>query len=184
MNIREHGNYILVFVVGFVLGVTGALFFDRPMDKLKGYVSKSRDEKIEDKRDDAQSEDEDEPDYKEYMKDYSEKLHNNGYVSYNNPTKSDNETENCRPYVICPDEFGEMYDYETITLTLYSDGTLADESDEVVEDIEEIVGCESLNRFGEYEADCVFVRNDEKKCDYEILLDHRKYSEVSGNIPL
>ena len=83
-----------------------------------------------------------------------------------------------KPYVISPDDFMEFDDYETISLTYYSDKILADDNDELVDDVEEIVGFESLKHFGEYEDDAVFVRNDRLKCDYEILLDHRKYSEV------
>ena len=45
-----------------------------------------------------------------------------------------------------------------------------------------IVG-DALNHFGEYEDDSVFVRCDERKCDYEILLDQRSFSEVVGSKP-
>ena len=55
---------------------------------------------------------------------------------------------------------------------------LTDEDDEIVEDIEDKIGFDALSHFGEYEEDSVFVRNDRIKCDYEILLDQRKYSEV------
>ncbi len=87
------------------------------------------------------------------------------------------------PYVISPDEFGEFEDYETISLTYYADKILADENDELVEDVEEIVGFESLGHFGEYEDDSVFVRNDRMKADYEILLDQRNYSDVIKTKP-
>ena len=59
----------------------------------------------------------------------------------------------------------------------------ADENDEVIEDVEDAVGIDSLNHFGEYEDDSVFVRNDARKCDYEILLDQRTYSEVVEDMP-
>ena len=58
-----------------------------------------------------------------------------------------------------------------------------DENDEEVDDVDEIVGEESLNHFGEYEDDSVFVRNDRLKCDYEILLDQRNYSDVAKTRP-
>ena len=48
---------------------------------------------------------------------------------------------------------------------------------DIVDDIEETVGIDSLTHFGEYEDDSVFVRNDERKCDYEILLDDRDYED-------
>ena len=72
---------------------------------------------------------------------------------------------------------------DRISLTYYADGVLADENDEVIEDVEDAVGIDSLNRFGEYEDDSVFVRNDARKCDYEILLDQRTYSEVVEDMP-
>lgn len=87
------------------------------------------------------------------------------------------------PYVIPPEDFGEFEDYEKISLTYYSDGVLTDENDEIVDDVEDSVGEDSLNHFGEYEDDSVFVRNDRKKCDYEILLDLRKYADVSEMLP-
>lgn len=119
---------------------------------------------------------------------YAAKLRKQGYINYSD-TDSLSEEEvdenmiNDKPYVISPDEFGEFYDYETISLTYYADQVLADEDDELVEDIEETVGFESLNAFGEYEDDSVFVRNDRLKCDYEILLDQRKYSDVIKRRP-
>ena len=87
------------------------------------------------------------------------------------------------PYIISPEEFGAFDDYETISLTYYEDQILADDDDELVDDIEDIVGFDSLTHFGEYEDDSVFVRNDRLKCDYEILMDHRKYSDVIKKKP-
>ena len=86
------------------------------------------------------------------------------------------------PYVIPPEEFGEFDDYERISLTYYADGVLADDNNEVVDDVEDIVG-DALDHFGEYEDDSVFVRCDERKCDYEILMDQRTFSEVAENGP-
>jgi hypothetical protein len=85
------------------------------------------------------------------------------------------------PRVISPDEFGELGDeYETMSLTYYADGVLADDMDEPIDDVDDIVGTESLNHFGDYDGDedSVFVRNDRMRCDYEILRDTRNYSEV------
>ena len=89
------------------------------------------------------------------------------------------------PYVISPDEFGEDQEYEQISLIYYADNTLADDEDVVMdeEEIERTVGMDSLTRFGEYEPDSVFVRNDELKTEYEILLDQRPYFEVLKEKP-
>lgn len=93
------------------------------------------------------------------------------------------ESKMSKPTVISPDEFGEIDEYEQISLTYYIDGSLADDNDELIEDVDGTIGFESLNHFGEYEDDSVFVRNDRLKCDYEILLDQRNYSDVVNIYP-
>lgn len=86
-------------------------------------------------------------------------------------------------YVIPPESFGEA-GYETVSLTYYMDGVLAyDNTDEVVDDVEDLIGAGALNTFGEYEDDSVFVRNEELETDYEILRDLRTYSDVTGQKP-
>lgn len=87
------------------------------------------------------------------------------------------------PYVIPPEDFGERDEYAKISLTYYADDILADEDDRYIDNVNDIVGRESLEHFGEYEDDSVFVRNDKLKCDYEILLDQRKYSDVINKKP-
>lgn len=89
------------------------------------------------------------------------------------------------PHVISPDEYGEMDEYDQISLTYYADGTLTDDADRAMseDEIEETVGKESLNHFGEYEEDSVFVRNDRLKADYEILTDPSTYAEVLKDKP-
>ena len=49
---------------------------------------------------------------------------------------------------------------------------------DLADEIEELIGKDSLNHFGEYEDDSVFVRNDRLRTDYEILADSRPYGEV------
>ncbi|MCC8097157.1 MAG: hypothetical protein LIO44_01045 [Eubacterium sp.] len=104
----------------------------------------------------------------------------NNYISKDSGKEEKGED---KPYVIAPEEFGELEDYETISLTFYSDDVLTDEDDDPVENINETVGWGSLYSFGEFEDDSVFVRNDRLKCDYEILRDERKYSEVLKTKP-
>lgn len=82
-----------------------------------------------------------------------------------------------KPYVIPPEEYGDIDVYECISLNYYTDGVVADDFDDVIDNVDEIIGLESLNHFGEYEDDAVFVRNDSKRCDYEILRDTRSFSK-------
>lgn len=49
--------------------------------------------------------------------------------------------------MIPPEQFGDDEEYEQISLTYYADGVLADENDEVIEDVEDAVGIDSLNHF-------------------------------------
>ena len=81
------------------------------------------------------------------------------------------------PFVISPDEFGEDPNYHTVSLTLYEDGVLTDDYDDIVVDVDDWVGEDSLTHFGEYEADSVFVRNESMQTDFEILRDLRTYRE-------
>ena len=71
-----------------------------------------------------------------------------------------------------------MDGYENICLTYYSDKVLADEFDEIIYDIDGTIGEESLNHFGEEELNYLFVRNDNLKCDYEVVLDPSTYTDV------
>lgn len=86
------------------------------------------------------------------------------------------------PYVISPEEFGEIEEYEKISLTYYADRVLTDDLNEPIDDIPGIVGEDFATHFGEYEDDSVFIRNDRLKCDYEILLSERTYDEILENI--
>jgi hypothetical protein len=80
--------------------------------------------------------------------------------------------------IISPDEFGEYSDYETVSLTYYADGVLTDQMDNIIDNVEDYVGKGFETHFGEYEDDSVFVRNDDKTIDFEILRDNRTYQEV------
>lgn len=103
-------------------------------------------------------------------------------LGYTNEAEKKNEkeedvVEDAKIYVIPPDSFGET-DYETESLTYYADKVLYNESTrKIIENIDEIVGRNSLETFGEYEDDSVFVRNDTLKRDYEILLDMRNFED-------
>lgn len=115
------------------------------------------------------------------LKEYASLLHDHGYSE---EIEEENKMDSVeRPYVIKPEDFGEFYDYGTVSLTYYADGILADENDEKIEedDVDAIIGRDSLSHFGEYEDDSVFVRNDSLMSDYEILLDLRNYKDVIGN---
>ena len=124
-------------------------------------------------------------DYREYMN----KINENSYApidysSISNKKEIKKEvlepkTDDCiSPYIISPEEFGAFGDYDMISLTYYSDKVLTDDRDDLIENIEFTIGEESLNHFGEYEDDSIFVRNESLRTDFEILMDNRLYSDI------
>lgn len=83
-------------------------------------------------------------------------------------------------YVIPPNEYGAITDYDLIDLTHYNDGVLCDDMNEIVQDIDEKVGRDYIKHFGDFdEEDVIHVRNDILKCDYEITRDVRDYTDVT-----
>lgn len=180
------------FIFTFALGATaGALVAWRVLDK---YYKQILDEEAESFRaaisklekketDTPETEETSEPDFTaEDRKDYAKTLAGCGYTSYASAKDGLKEVADDM-YVISPEEFDELEDYDTHSLTYYSDGVLTDEQDNPIDDIDEVVGLESLETFGMYETDAVYVRNERLKTDYEILLDMRPYSEVKGPGP-
>lgn len=106
-----------------------------------------------------------------------------GYTDYSTTKeKQEPEEKDIRPYVIRPEELGDQIGYDVIELTYYADGVVAEE-DEVMDDVDEVISIDSLGHFGQFEEDSVCVRNDRLKCDYQILLDERKYSDVIDKEP-
>lgn len=110
------------------------------------------------------------------LMEYAATVMEQGYTS-EDLTKGDSE-DLAGPYVIAPEEYDELEDYEAVSLTYYDDKVLAYFDGEIVEDIEGTVGFDALTSFGEYEDDSVHVRNNHIKTDYEILKDHRRYEDV------
>lgn len=116
---------------------------------------------------------------------YASKIGKLDYTAYSEKpetitadVKEDTEEVEDKPYVISPDEFGEIPEYTQISLSYFADLIVADDDYVIIEDVEDVIGFDSLNHIGEYEDDSVHVRNDRLKCDYEILVDHRKYEDV------
>ena len=123
-------------------------------------------------------------DEKKNSNDMKDIIENEEYIDYtdffNSGLKEEEEVVTTNvPYVISHEEFGEFEDYGKVDLIYYNDGVLVEDgTDEVIEDINEVIGLESLKHFGEHEEETVHVRNDELKTDYEVLLDARNYAEL------
>lgn len=81
------------------------------------------------------------------------------------------------PYVITGDSFAnEKRNFDKVTLMYYEgNGVLTDQTESVTEDIDELIGRDSLNHFGESEEGALFVRNEQRGVDYEVLLVKETY---------
>lgn len=117
------------------------------------------------------------------MKEYLERIKDNGYGTKEDENDEENKEEgdpdmNDSPYIISPDEYGNRDDHTCISLSYYADGVLADDWDTEIIDPDEEVGPDIASHFGEYEEDTVFVRNEKLKTDYEICRDLRTFAEV------
>lgn len=187
----KKGLYFAAFVIGVAIGSLATWHYvkkkyekiaQEEIDSVKA-VFANRERNCDGDMEETQTEKTKE---KPALVEYAEILQKYGYTNYSNGSKEERRgnkaMEEKYPYVISPEEFGEFDEYEKISLTYYADGVLADDNDEIVEDVEDIVG-DALGHFGEYEDDSVFVRCDERSCDYEILLDLRNFSDVSRNNP-
>lgn len=120
------------------------------------------------------------------VREYAAELAKNGYTNYSDipvEKKIVPVVNEGGPYVISPEEFGNQDDYETVSLTYYSDGVVADDLNYRIEAVDDVIGIDSLSHFGEYEDDSVFVRNDNMKTDYEILLSSQRYEDVAHSGP-
>lgn len=82
-------------------------------------------------------------------------------------------------YVISDSEFGELEEegYHTLSLVYYLDDILADyQDDEIITNVEQTIGTDWKKAFDKGE-DIVYVRNDRRMCDYEILRSEKSYKD-------
>ena len=165
---------ILAFFMGATVGSIATWKFLKTKYEL--YYEEEDEELFEDDAEEDTDEAEPAPineiDEKPDLSVYTAKLKEQGYLQDVEEGGTDDME---KPYVISPDEYGEMDGYDLYSYTYYADKVLADEYNEPIEDVDQLIGLESLNHFGEYGDDSVYVRNNKLKADYEILLDDEKY---------
>lgn len=114
---------------------------------------------------------------KEDVKDAKEIIDNNRYAMESNDIDEDEEPN--EPYVISPAEFGDC-DYVSVSLWYYRDGVVTNDDGKIITNVEELIGDDFAEHYGEYEddPDTVYVRNDEQGVDYQVLADYRNYSDI------
>jgi uncharacterized protein YxeA len=106
-------------------------------------------------------------------------LHNNNYI-YGEPKNKDDRP----PFIVTPQEFSSLPEFDTDTLYYYINDIIANDSNEIVDDVERILGMSAekvKEQFGVYEDDSVFIRNIQLKCDYEILREDTEYLRRNGD---
>lgn len=186
---------VLLFTAGVAVG---SLVTWRYFKSKYEVVEDEIEEKTEETEGETETEDED-PEVSESkmsykkppLKEYVKMVESNGYVPKTHMEEVKEEIANgewddkdvYEPFIIRPEEYGEIHAYETLSLNYYADGVLTDELDNPIEDVESLVPADFADHFGEYEDDVVHVRNDNLECDYEILRDLRKFTDVVGEYP-
>lgn len=101
------------------------------------------------------------------------------------PPEWDYETEKRlrgdTPFVIHADEYTENeHSFDQVTYTYYEeDDVLADVRDHIIEDVENVVGLENLQKFGHGSNDpsCVYIRNVKLELDCEITRNPGSFGE-------
>lgn len=85
--------------------------------------------------------------------------------------------DHIEPYIINPDEFGDNDEYSTKTWMYYADFTVTDEEGEIVSDAQNHIG-DALTDLIQSGDNSIYVRNDNNKCDYEIIRSDMRYSDA------
>lgn len=98
--------------------------------------------------------------------------------AFNDAMPTEPELKQDDPYVIDPTEFGEFSEYEQRELTYYKDGVICENDTDMIDPYDIFGDLDVGDHFGEYEDDRVFVRDDKRQVDYEVLRDERMFMEV------
>lgn len=175
---------LLIFAAGLVAGaVAGAyLVKDKVMadanEEIREVREYYRSKKEDTKEEQPKVEEEPKVEEKEEKEEYKEITRN--YINYNEPNVQESKVDaNDTPYIIDPEEFGELKGYDTETYTYFADGVLVDDVDDVIDDPDPIIGLENLKVFEEFTGcSAIYVRNDIWKMDFEILKDDWKWSDI------
>ena len=173
---------LLGFAAGLVIGAVAGIYLakDKIMADAKQEIEEVREyykSKKESKKEEVKEEQIEQEQPKEEKEEYKEIANN--YVNYNKIEQSKVQTMlEDTPYIIDVDEFGMNEEYDTMCLTYFADGVLIDDSDEVVEDPDVVVGLDNLKIFEEFGASAVYVRNEVWKTDFEILKDDWNWADL------
>lgn len=161
---------VVIFGLGMVTGIAISTYVFKKRLEEMDYVEEV-DEDIE--YDDPDEEVEEERTVEDIREQAEKIMEESGYTG-----KEEKKTPDIE--IIPPEEFDVMDDYTTIQLNWYANGVMTDDIDDPMSE-DEIISAigskEPLEHFGEYEEDTVFVRNNVRKIDYEIVRTDNEYEE-------
>ena len=167
-----NGKTFFAFVIGAAVGVAGAWYYFN-----KRYFGQV-DELIEDEEDPPKTPRDPEIDGDSDKEDETDEA---ARIEYDKVAAQDTkETEKKGPYVISRDEFNDGTMRTHCTYSYFEDGIFTDEYNEIVEDAEEALGmtvADVAAYFEEDEDDLLYVRNESRYCDYEILREGITYKD-------
>ena len=163
-------KYILTFIAGAAIGGTVSwklakkkYSFEESLDDIKDAYD-SHEEAAEDLKSRHAK-----PDISEYASKIEEEEYS-----------SEEPKNEVKPHVISSEEFAELSDYSTATLYFYNDGYIVDENEDVLskDDIEDYVGLENIQKLGDTEDEVLYVRNDVRHTDFEVILEDSNWEDI------
>lgn len=86
-----------------------------------------------------------------------------------------------KPYRIDASEYGDIDEYECLNWDFYTDGILANENFEPIDNPQEWIG-DNLRVFADTEDNIFWVRNEKYGCDIEVARSGRRFDSISGVI--
>ena len=157
-------NKILIFSLGVAVGAVTSWFIAR--EKYR----KIADDEIASVKEVFQRKKKEEAELAEENKTYCGLVDTYDTESADDDMVEDKE-DGMLPYIIDPGDYGQNTDNEITVLMWYGNDILTDTYGVNVDDIDNTVGREFIDHFGENpeEPDVVYVRNDRLEMDYQIL---------------
>lgn len=157
-------NKLLIFSLGVAVGAVASWFVAR--EKYR----KIADDEIASVKEVFQRKKKEEAELAEENKTYCGLVDTYDTESADDDMVEDKE-DSMLPYVIDPGDYGQNTDNEITVLMWYGNDILTDTYGMNVDDIDNTVGREFVDHFGENpeEPDVVYVRNDRLEMDYQIL---------------
>lgn len=177
---RDLLSKIMIFVAG--AGIGSAITYKLVKKQYDQIIQEEIDsvkEAFSNKPDstDAEKSEEEEPEPEKVK--YRSIVDEAGYATESEKEEEEEEEDMEKPHIISPEEFGDS-DYAVLTLTYFLDGTVLNDRNKIVTNVEELIGEGFAKHFGDYpeDPDTVYVRNDKLEIDFEVLKDYREYSET------